>query len=78
MLTYQELQEVEIPTIRDIRFEGAELLDKDTEFMIEKDNESRRDNTLLRRCSKPVWITLTVVGIVIALALIISLSLIYG
>lgn len=78
VLTFQEIQEVDIPTIRDMRFEGAELLDKDTEFMAENKSESRREYTLLRRCSKPVWITLTIVGIVIVLALIIVLSLLYA
>lgn len=78
VLTFQELQEVDIPTIRDMRFEGAELLDKDTEFMAENKSESRREYTLLRRCSKPVWLTLTIVGVVVILALIIVLSLLYA
>ena len=46
--------------------------------MIENKSESRREYTLLRRCSKPVWISLTVVGIVVILAIIIVLCLLYA
>ena len=78
VLSYQELQEIEIPTIRDIRFEGAELLDKDTSFLIENQSESRTQNALLRRCSRPVCITFAVSAILIVLILVIVLCVLYA